>query len=132
MYKPQSWIDKMKNLTEEQIRGKLREFENKHDELEHAKRKIGIQIDDENYFTSGNTQLNEQARYELCNHDDTELISIIDDTYDSLGMARMQNSSDDDEVRNEVQRQHRRLFTEEDRLYQQLIIAKEAEKQDNI
>ena len=60
-----------------------------------------------------------------------ELIGIIDNTCDSLGIASIQNSSDYDEVRNEVQRHHIRLFDEEDRLYQQLIIAKEAEKQDN-
>mgnify|MGYP000597047213 CR=1 FL=1 len=41
------------------------------------------------------------------------------------------NYQGNDEVRNEVQRHHVRLFDEEDRLHQQLIIAKEAEKQDN-
>lgn len=124
-------IDSMKNFTEEEIRGKLREFENKHDELEYLKRKVGSEIDDEHYFASDNAQLNEQVRYELCRNDDNELIGIIDNTCDSLGIASMQNSSDYDEVRNEVQRHHVRLFDEEDRLYQQLIIAKEAEKQDN-
>lgn len=121
----------MKNFTEEEIRGKLREFEGKHDELEYLKRKVGSEIDDEHYFASGNAQLNEQVRYELCRNDDNELIGIIDNTCDSLGIASMQNSSDYDEVRNEVQRHHVRLFDEEDRLYQQLIIAKEVEKQDN-
>lgn len=121
----------MKKFTEEEIRGKLREFESKHDELEYMKCKIGNQIDDEHYFASNSMRLNEQARHELCNHYDTELISIIDSNYDSLGIVRMHNSSDDDEVRNEVQREHRRLFSEEDRLYQQLIITREAKELEN-
>ena len=55
----------MKNFTEEEIRGKLREFENKHDELEYLKRKVGSEIADDHYFASGNAQLKEQGRYHL-------------------------------------------------------------------
>ena len=52
----------MKKFTEEEIRCKLREFEGKHDELEYLKRKVCSEIDDENYFASGNAQLKEQDR----------------------------------------------------------------------
>ena len=55
----------------------------------------------------------------------------MDDNHNLLRMAYMNNYRNEDEVKNTVQREHRRLFNEEDRLYQQLIIAKEAEKQDN-
>ena len=121
----------MKNLTEEQIRGKLREFENKHDELEHVKRKTDDYIEEDYYFIRSKMESNEQIRYELCDQKDLEVLNIMDDNHNLLRMAYMNNYRNEDEVKNTVQREHRRLFNEEDRLYQQLIIAKEAEKQDN-
>lgn len=121
----------MKNLTEEQIRGKLREFENKHDELEYLKRKTDDYIEEDYYFISSKMESNEQIRYELCDQKDLEVLNIMDDNHNLLRMAYMNNYRNEDEVKNTVQREHRRLFNEEDRLYQQLIIAKEAEKQDN-
>ena len=121
----------MKNLTEEQIRGKLREFENKHDELEHVKRKTDDYIEEDYYFISSKMESNEQIRYELCDQKDLEVLNIMDDNHNLLRMAHINNYRNEDEVKNAVQCEHRRLFNEEDRLYQQLIIAKEAEKQDN-
>lgn len=121
----------MKNFTEEEIRGKLREFENKHDELEYLKRKTDDYIEEEYYFISSKMESNEQIRYELCDQKDLEVLNIMDDNHNLLRMAYMNNYRNEDEVKNTVQREHRRLFNEEDRLYQQLIIAKEAEKQDN-
>ena len=121
----------MKNFTEEEIRGKLREFENKHDELEYLKRKTDDYIEEDYYFMSSKMESNEQIRYELCDQKDLEVLNIMDDNHNLLRMAYMNNYRNEDEVKNTVQREHRRLFNEEDRLYQQLIIAKEAEKQDN-
>lgn len=121
----------MRNLTEEQIRGKLREFENKHDELEHVKRKTDDYIEEDYYFIRSKMESNEQIRYELCDQKDLEVLNIMDDNHNLLRMAHINNYRNEDEVKNTVQREHRRLFNEEDRLYQQLIIAKEAEKQDN-
>ena len=121
----------MKNYTEEEIRGKLREFENKHDELEHVKRKTDDYIEEDHYFIRSKMESNEQIRYELCDQNDIEIINIMDDNHNLLRMAYINNYSNEDEVKSTVQREHRRLFNEEDRLYQQLIIAKEAEKQDN-
>ncbi|MBF1337874.1 MAG: hypothetical protein M3I20_00405 [Mogibacterium diversum] len=121
----------MKNFTEEEIRGKLREFENKHDELEYLKRKTDDYIEEDYYFISSKMESNEQIRYELCDQKDLEVLNIMDDNHNLLRMAYMNNYRNEDEVKNTVQREHRRLFNEEDRLYQQLIIAKEAEKQDN-
>ena len=121
----------MKNFTEEEIRGKLREFENKHDELEHVKRKTDDYIEEDHYFIRSKMESNEQIRYELCDQNDIEIINIMDDNHNLLRMAYINNYSNEDEVKSTVQREHRRLFNEEDRLYQQLIIAKEAEKQDN-
>ncbi|MBB1533172.1 MAG: hypothetical protein HG465_003495 [Mogibacterium sp.] len=121
----------MKNLTEEQIRGKLREFENKHDELEHVKRKTDDYIEEDYYFIRSKMESNEQIRYELCDQKDLEVLNIMDDNHNLLRMAHINNYRNEDEVKNAVQCEHRRLFNEEDRLYQQLIIAKEAEKQDN-
>ena len=121
----------MKNFTKEEIRGKLREFENKHDELEYLKRKTDDYIEEDYYFISSKMESNEQIRYELCDQKDLEVLNIMDDNHNLLRMAYMNNYRNEDEVKNTVQREHRRLFNEEDRLYQQLIIAKEAEKQDN-
>lgn len=121
----------MKNLTEEQIRGKLREFENKHDELEYMKCKTDECIEEDYYFIRSKMESNEQIRYELCDQKDLEVLNIMDDNHNLLRMAHINNYRNEDEVKNTVQREHRRLFNEEDRLYQQLIIAKEAEKQDN-
>ena len=121
----------MKNFTEEEIRGKLREFENKHDELEHVKRKTDDYIEEDYYFIRSKMESNEQIRYELCDQKDLEVLNIMDDNHNLLRMAYINNYRNEDEVKNTVQREHRRLFNEEDRLYQQLIIAKEAEKQDN-
>lgn len=121
----------MKNFTEEERRGKLREFENKHDELEYLKRKTDDYIEEDYYFISSKMESNEQIRYELCDQKDLEVLNIMDDNHNLLRMAYMNNYRNEDEVKNTVQREHRRLFNEEDRLYQQLIIAKEAEKQDN-
>ena len=121
----------MKNYTEEEIRGKLREFENKHDELEHVKRKTDDYIEEDHYFIRSKMESNEQIRYELCDQKDLEVLNIMDDNHNLLRMAHINNYRNEDEVKNTVQREHRRLFNEEDRLYQQLIIAKEAEKQDN-
>lgn len=121
----------MKKFTEEEIRGKLREFENKHDELEYLKRKTDDYIEEDYYFVSSKMESNEQIRYELCDQKDLEVLNIMDDNHNLLRMAYMNNYRNEDEVKNTVQREHRRLFNEEDRLYQQLIIAKEAEKQDN-
>lgn len=121
----------MKNFTEEEIRGKLREFENKHDELEYLKRKTDDYIEEDYYFIRSKMESNEQIRYELCDQKDLEVLNIMDDNHNLLRMAYMNNYRNEDEVKNTVQREHRRLFNEEDRLYQQLIIAKEAEKQDN-
>lgn len=121
----------MKNFTEEEIRGKLREFENKHDELEYLKHKRDDYIEEDYYFISSKMESNEQIRYELCDQKDLEVLNIMDDNHNLLRMAYMNNYRNEDEVKNTVQREHRRLFNEEDRLYQQLIIAKEAEKQDN-
>lgn len=121
----------MKNITEEQIRSKLREFENKHDELEHVKRKTDDYIEEDYYFIRSKMESNEQIRYELCDQKDLEVLNIMDDNHNLLRMAYINNYRNEDEVKNTVQREHRRLFNEEDRLYQQLIIAKEAEKQDN-
>lgn len=131
MFNPQSWIDKMKNLTEEQIRGKLREFESKHDELEYMKCKTDDYIEEDYYFIRSKMESNEQIRYELCDQKDLEVLNIMDDNHNLLRMAYINNYRNEDEVKNTVQREHRRLFNEEDRLYQQLIIAKEGEKQDN-
>lgn len=121
----------MKNFTEEEIRGKLREFEGKHDELEYLKRKTDDYIEEDYYFIRSKMESNEQIRYELCDQKDLEVLNIMDDNHNLLRMAYMNNYRNEDEVKNTVQREHRRLFNEEDRLYQQLIIAKEAEKQDN-
>ena len=121
----------MKNFTEEEIRGKLREFEGKHDELEHVKRKTDDYIEEDYYFIRSKMESNEQIRYELCDQKDLEVLNIMDDNHNLLRMAYINNYRNEDEVKNTVQREHRRLFNEEDRLYQQLIIAKEAEKQDN-
>lgn len=121
----------MKNFTEEEIRGKLREFENKHDELEYLKHKTDDYIEEDYYFISSKMESNEQIRYELCDQKDLEVLNIMDDNHNLLRMAHINNYRNEDEVKNTVQREHRRLFNEEDRLYQQLIIAKEAEKQDN-
>lgn len=121
----------MKNLTEEQIRGKLREFENKHDELEYMKCKTDECIEEDYYFIRSKMESNEQIRYELCDQKDLEVLNIMDDNHNLLRMAYINNYRNEDEVKNAVQREHRRLFNEEDRLYQHLIIAKEAEKQDN-
>ena len=121
----------MKNFTEEEIRGKLREFENKHDELEYMKCKTDECIEEDYYFIRSKMESNEQIRYELCDQKDLEVLNIMDDNHNLLRMAYMNNYRNEDEVKNTVQREHRRLFNEEDRLYQQLIIEKEAEKQDN-
>lgn len=121
----------MKKFTEEEIRGKLREFENKHDELEYLKRKTDDYIEEDYYFISSKMESNEQIRYELCDQKDLEVLNTMDDNHNLLRMAYMNNYRNEDEVKNTVQREHRRLFNEEDRLYQQLTIAKEAEKQDN-
>ena len=121
----------MKNFTKEEIRGKLREIEGKHDELEYLKRKTDDYIEEDYYFIRSKMESNEQIRYELCDQKDLEVLNIMDDNHNLLRMAHINNYRNEDEVKNTVQREHRRLFNEEDRLYQQLIIAKEAEKQDN-
>lgn len=121
----------MKKFTEEEIRCKLREFEGKHDELEYLKRKTDDYIEEDYYFIRSKMESNEQIRYELCDQKDLEVLNIMDDNHNLLRMAHINNYRNEDEVKNTVQREHRRLFNEEDRLYQQLIIAKEAEKQDN-
>lgn len=121
----------MKNMTEVSIRAKLREFESKHDELEHMKRKTDDYIKEDYYFIRSNMGSNEQIRYELCDQNDIEIFNITDDNHNVLRMAYMNNYSNEDEVKSTVQREHRRLFSEEDRLYQQLIIAREAKELEN-
>lgn len=121
----------MKNLTEEQIRGKLREFENKHDELEYMKCKTDECIEEDYYFIRSKMESNEQIRYELCDQKDLEVLNIMDDNHNVLRSAYINNYSNEDEVKSTVQREHRRLFNEEDKLYQQLMITREAKELEN-
>ena len=121
----------MKNLTEEQIRGKLREFENKHDELEYMKCKTDECIEEDYYFIRSKMESNEQIRYELCDQKDLEVLNIMDDNHNVLRTAYINNYSNEDEVKSTVQREHRRLFNEEDKLYQQLMITREAKELEN-